>query len=363
MNYLLSNICALCCVVALCAWQVSPAQSVKKYNGSVSRTERTIPVNSKWTSVLTSSLVNQQVRHWLFQQYHYQYINNKHKNWHWCHCNLNFFILQVRSMSVLGSGMCTVYLCTGCLTALRRDFAKMKADILWLAIHRNQHSRTRPHLLVPTRRRVGYWVTAFLSIAVLLSSLYGIGLHILHQRIYIFLDGSSLLGLSHISVNASMTVNDTALTNVTISRLEIPDPIDSLDLTICPADDILDGCKVSNGKYNIMNSALFLNKLVILTFVLQLYLCGLPTKKLEKLRRLVNATGGLRFNQPTEELTHVVMGDLDVDIRNFISKTTHRSALHIWCHSDLILNEYYLSITKNIQKVSFNSGVPLAILK
>lgn len=95
MNYLLSNICALCCVVALCAWQVSPAQSVKKYNGSVSRTERTIPVNSKWTSVLTSSLVNQQVRHWLFQQYHYQYINNKHKNWHWCHCNLNFFILFI----------------------------------------------------------------------------------------------------------------------------------------------------------------------------------------------------------------------------------------------------------------------------
>ncbi|KAI3355378.1 hypothetical protein L3Q82_018222 [Scortum barcoo] len=111
-------------------------------------------------------------------------------------------------------------------------------------------------------------------------------------------EGPSLLGLSHISVNASMTINDTALTNATISRLEAPDPIDSLDLTVCPADDILDGCK--------------------------LYLCGLPGKKLEKLRRLVNAAGGLRFNQPSEDLTHVVMGELDQDFKNFLSKATHR---------------------------------------
>ncbi|KAM7369735.1 hypothetical protein PAMP_011036 [Pampus punctatissimus] len=111
-------------------------------------------------------------------------------------------------------------------------------------------------------------------------------------------EGPSLLGLSHISVNASMTINDTALTNGTISRLEAPDPIDSLDLTVCPADDILDGCK--------------------------LYLCGLPGKKLEKLRRLVNAAGGLRFNQPSEELTHVVMGELDQELKNFLSKATHR---------------------------------------
>ncbi|XP_056220906.1 DNA topoisomerase 2-binding protein 1 [Seriola aureovittata] len=112
------------------------------------------------------------------------------------------------------------------------------------------------------------------------------------------LEGPSLLGLSHISVNASMTINDTALTNSTISRLQAPDPIDSLDLTICPADDILDGCK--------------------------LYLCGLPGKKLEKLRHLVNVAGGLRFNQPSEELTHVVMGELDQDLKNFLSKVTHR---------------------------------------
>lgn len=114
-------------------------------------------------------------------------------------------------------------------------------------------------------------------------------------------EGPSLLGLSHISVNASMTINDTALTNVSngsVIRLEAPDPIDNFDITVCPADDILDGCK--------------------------LYLCGFPGKKLEKLRRLVNSAGGLRFNQPSEDLTHAVMGELDTDLKNFISKASHR---------------------------------------
>ncbi|KAL4001230.1 calpain-5 [Sarotherodon galilaeus] len=112
-------------------------------------------------------------------------------------------------------------------------------------------------------------------------------------------EGPSLLGLSNISVNTSRTINDTALTNnSTVSHLEAPDPIESLDLAVCPADDLLDGCK--------------------------LYLCGLPGKKLEKLRRLVNAAGGLRFNQPSEELSHVVMGELDQDLNNFLSKATHR---------------------------------------
>ncbi|XP_061522443.1 DNA topoisomerase 2-binding protein 1 isoform X1 [Phycodurus eques] len=111
-------------------------------------------------------------------------------------------------------------------------------------------------------------------------------------------EGPSLLGLSHISVNTSVTINDTALTNGTVSRVEAPDPIESLDLTVCPAEDVLDGCK--------------------------LYLCGLPVKKLDKLRRLVNAAGGLRFNQPSEELTHVVMGEPDQDLKTFLSRATHR---------------------------------------
>lgn len=132
----------------------------------------------------------------------------------------------------------------------------MKADILWRAIHRNPPGRTLPHLLVPTRRRVSCRVTACLSV-------YSVLVYIFYSKEYVFLDGPSLLGLSHISINNSMTVNDTALTNDAISRLEIPDPIDSLDLTICPADDILDGCKVSKGKFRIMKSTVFFNKLSI----------------------------------------------------------------------------------------------------
>uniref|UniRef100_A0A673ZLS3 DNA topoisomerase II binding protein 1 n=1 Tax=Salmo trutta TaxID=8032 RepID=A0A673ZLS3_SALTR len=111
-------------------------------------------------------------------------------------------------------------------------------------------------------------------------------------------EGEFLLGLSHISVNTSMTVDDTAMTNATVSRLDTPDPIDALDITVCPTDDLLDGCK--------------------------LYLCGLPGKRLEKLRRLVNIAGGLLLNQPSEDLTHVVMGDQDEDTKTFLAKATHR---------------------------------------
>ncbi|KAM4718821.1 DNA topoisomerase 2-binding protein 1 isoform 2-T2 [Anableps anableps] len=111
-------------------------------------------------------------------------------------------------------------------------------------------------------------------------------------------DGPSLLGLSNISVNTSAAINDTALTNVTISRVETPDPIDRVDVTVCPADDVLDGCK--------------------------LYLSGFPEKKLEKLRRLINAAGGLRFNQPREDLTHVVVREVDQELQKFLSTATHR---------------------------------------
>uniref|UniRef100_A0A8C2XI19 DNA topoisomerase II binding protein 1 n=1 Tax=Cyclopterus lumpus TaxID=8103 RepID=A0A8C2XI19_CYCLU len=152
------------------------------------------------------------------------------------------------------------------------SFVSTRAGTLWSVTHPRPLDRTLPPPLAPTRRRV--------------------------KSCFLTPEGPSLLGLSHISVNASMTINDTVVTNGTISRLEAPDPIDTLDLTVCPADDILDGCK--------------------------LYLCGLPGKKLEKLRRLVNVAGGLRFNQPSEELTHVVMGELDQDLKSFLFKATHR---------------------------------------
>lgn len=62
--------------------------------------------------------------------------------------------------------------------------------------------------------------------------------------IYFAADGPSLLGLSHIS-NISMNVNETAMTTATMSRVEPADPVDTFDAAICPADDLLDGCKVS----------------------------------------------------------------------------------------------------------------------
>uniref|UniRef100_A0A8C1NR26 DNA topoisomerase II binding protein 1 n=1 Tax=Cyprinus carpio TaxID=7962 RepID=A0A8C1NR26_CYPCA len=107
----------------------------------------------------------------------------------------------------------------------------------------------------------------------------------------------SLLGLSHIS-NISMNVNETALTTAGISHIESPDPVDSFDITVCRVDDLLDGCK--------------------------LYLCGVLGKKVEKLRRMVNSAGGLRYNQPSQELTHIVMGEPDQGVKVFLDKATHR---------------------------------------
>lgn len=137
------------------------------------------------------------------------------------------------------------------------------------------------------------------------------------------------MGLSHISVNASMTIQETALTNnTTMSRLEAPDLTDNMDITVSPADDLLDGCKVEYLFCVITSCEIFQpiesTRLIHVLNLVQLYLCGLPAKKMEKLRRLVNTAGGLHFNQPSEELTHVVMGDLDQDLKTFISKANHR---------------------------------------
>ncbi|XP_060756012.1 DNA topoisomerase 2-binding protein 1 isoform X2 [Neoarius graeffei] len=110
-------------------------------------------------------------------------------------------------------------------------------------------------------------------------------------------DGPSLLGLSRIS-NVSMNVNETATTTATMSCVEAADPVDTFDTITCPADDLLDGCK--------------------------LYLCGVVGKRLEKLRRLVNSGGGLHFNQLSEELTHIAMGEPDQDVKSFLTKASHR---------------------------------------
>ncbi|KAJ8375031.1 hypothetical protein SKAU_G00056110 [Synaphobranchus kaupii] len=107
-----------------------------------------------------------------------------------------------------------------------------------------------------------------------------------------------LLGVSQISNISLTTVNDTAHTTATVSCMGTPNALDALNRTTCPSDDLLDGCK--------------------------LFLCGFSGKELEKLRRLVNGAGGLRFNQPSEDLTHVIMGEPDQDLKSFLSKASHR---------------------------------------
>lgn len=48
--------------------------------------------------------------------------------------------------------------------------------------------------------------------------------------------------------------------------------------------------------------------------LLQLYLCGFTERQMEKLSRLVNRGGGVRFSQLGEKVTHVVMGEQEADI-------------------------------------------------
>lgn len=57
---------------------------------------------------------------------------------------------------------------------------------------------------------------------------------------------------------------------------------------------------------------------------LQIYLCGFSGRKLDKLRRLINSGGGVRFNQLNEDVTHVIVGDFDDELKQFWDKSAHR---------------------------------------
>ena len=59
-------------------------------------------------------------------------------------------------------------------------------------------------------------------------------------------------------------------------------------------------------------------------FSLQIYLCGFNGRKLDKLRRLINSGGGVRFNQLNEDVTHVIVGDDDDELKQFWDKSAHR---------------------------------------
>ncbi|XP_078233485.1 DNA topoisomerase 2-binding protein 1 isoform X2 [Pogona vitticeps] len=112
-------------------------------------------------------------------------------------------------------------------------------------------------------------------------------------------DSRTLSDVSHIS-NISLTgVNETSCPSAMASRPEPPDDLNNLDISSLQApEDLLDGCRI--------------------------YLCGFSGRKLDKMRRLINSGGGVRFNQLNEDVTHIIVGDCDDELKQFLKKTVER---------------------------------------
>ncbi|XP_053372869.1 DNA topoisomerase 2-binding protein 1-A-like [Mercenaria mercenaria] len=107
---------------------------------------------------------------------------------------------------------------------------------------------------------------------------------------------SDMTDINNISMISMAQVNETACT--TFTRLE--DPTLNLDVTRAPEDLFLDGCKI--------------------------YLSGFRGATLEKLRKIINSGGGTRFNQITDNLTHVVIGERisnDIDMVKSLTNRPH----------------------------------------
>uniref|UniRef100_A0A803TLB0 DNA topoisomerase II binding protein 1 n=1 Tax=Anolis carolinensis TaxID=28377 RepID=A0A803TLB0_ANOCA len=114
------------------------------------------------------------------------------------------------------------------------------------------------------------------------------------------LDSRTFSDVSHIS-NINLTgINETSYSSSMNSRLGHPsDELNNLDISSLQApEDLLDGCRI--------------------------YLCGFSGKKLDKIRRLINCGGGVRFNQLNEDVTHVIVGDDDNELKQFLKKTVQR---------------------------------------
>ncbi|KAH0627252.1 hypothetical protein JD844_002763 [Phrynosoma platyrhinos] len=112
--------------------------------------------------------------------------------------------------------------------------------------------------------------------------------------------GRTLSDVSHIS-NINLTgINETSCSSPMNSRVDHPsDELNNLDISSLQApEDLLDGCRI--------------------------YLCGFSGRKLDKIRRLINSGGGVRFNQLNEDVTHVIVGDNDNELKQFMKKTVQR---------------------------------------
>ncbi|XP_075683232.1 DNA topoisomerase 2-binding protein 1 [Rhinoderma darwinii] len=114
------------------------------------------------------------------------------------------------------------------------------------------------------------------------------------------LDNRTLSDVSNISNISTSCVNESAFNSVIHTRLEPPpDTLETLDISSLQApDDLLDGCRI--------------------------FVCGFGGRKLDKLRRLINNGGGIRFNQLTGDVTHVIAGENDEELKQFLNKTDHR---------------------------------------
>nr|XP_002814104.3 DNA topoisomerase 2-binding protein 1 isoform X4 [Pongo abelii]XP_054408622.1 DNA topoisomerase 2-binding protein 1 isoform X4 [Pongo abelii] len=113
------------------------------------------------------------------------------------------------------------------------------------------------------------------------------------------IDSRTLSDVSNISnINASCVSE--SICNSLNSKLEPTlENLENLDVSAFQApEDLLDGCRI--------------------------YLCGFSGRKLDKLRRLINSGGGVRFNQLNEDVTHVIVGDYDDELKQFWNKSAHR---------------------------------------
>ncbi|XP_063308235.1 DNA topoisomerase 2-binding protein 1 [Pelobates fuscus] len=113
-------------------------------------------------------------------------------------------------------------------------------------------------------------------------------------------DSRALSDVSNISNITTSYINESAFNSVMSSRLEpSSDTLENLDISSLQApEDLLDGCRI--------------------------YVCGFGGRKLDKLRKLINNGGGVRFNQLTGDVTHVIVGENDEELKQFLKKIDHR---------------------------------------
>ncbi|XP_053571725.1 DNA topoisomerase 2-binding protein 1 [Bombina bombina] len=113
-------------------------------------------------------------------------------------------------------------------------------------------------------------------------------------------DNRTLSDVSNISNISTSCINESAFNSVMSTKLDSPlDNLENLDISSLHApEDLLDGCRI--------------------------YVCGFGGRKLDKLRRLINCGGGVRFNKLTGDVSHVIVGETDEELKQFLNKTDHR---------------------------------------